>query len=241
MRAARFSVQADGNMVLYNYQNKPIWATMTNGNRGAQLAMQNDGNLVVYTSDGRPIWATMTNGGTQRTFSAARDMQKRNSGPVKPVDNLSTRNHCLFDGWCNPGNNSRGVSMYGKVKHNGVDYFAPAGTEVKAICDGKVKLAYDRANATVYNRFTIIEHTNCGNYQTVVGYYGHVNPSVAQNQTVVKGQVIGSVASWPGNDHLHFSLKTNYVSGGWGYTSDTDNPGTYGWIDPESFRRSFNW
>jgi hypothetical protein len=157
MRAARFSVQADGNMVLYNYQNKAIWATMTNGNRGAQFAMQNDGNLVVYTSDGRPIWATMTNGGTQRTFSDARDKQSRNSGPVKPVDNLSTQSHCMIGGSCAGGSASQ---------HNGVDYFTRAGSEVRAICDGEVVHAFN-SNTNIWNRFTVVKHTNCGGNQTV--------------------------------------------------------------------------
>jgi murein DD-endopeptidase MepM/ murein hydrolase activator NlpD len=228
MRAARFSIQADGNIVLYNYQNKAIWATMTNGNRGVQLVMQNDGNWVVYTNDGRAIWATMTNGGTQRTFSAARDMQNR---PVKPVDNLSTRGHCMMGGSCAGGSASQ---------HNGVDYFVGAGSEVRATCDGEVVHAYSKYTG-IWDRFTVIKHTNCGGYQTVYGYYGHINPSVSPGQTVRKGQAIGSVASWPGNDHLHFSLKTNYVANGWGYSSKYTNLGNDGWIDPESFRRNFNW
>ncbi len=84
--------QGDGNLVLYNKANAPIWATMTNGKvstklsfqvdgnivmfngsavvwapnchdkGGAKLVLQDDGNLVVYTNNNAPIWATMTNG-----------------------------------------------------------------------------------------------------------------------------------------------------------------------------------
>lgn len=84
--------QGDGNLVLKNKANTPIWATMTNGKAstkvffqtdgnfvmyngntpiwgaqchgkgGALLKLQDDGNLVVYTKDNNPIWATMTNG-----------------------------------------------------------------------------------------------------------------------------------------------------------------------------------
>jgi hypothetical protein len=87
----RVVLQSDGNLVVYDDQNKAlwasgtngkavsrcimqtdgnlviygynnaIWASNTNGNRGAYLSMQDDGNLVIYLPGGRPIWATNTN------------------------------------------------------------------------------------------------------------------------------------------------------------------------------------
>ncbi len=54
-------MQGDGNFVLYDQNNDPVWASGTAGNPGADLAVQEDGNLVVYLN-GNPLWATNTAG-----------------------------------------------------------------------------------------------------------------------------------------------------------------------------------
>jgi hypothetical protein len=53
-------MQTDGNFVVYNRNEKFVWATNTSGNPGAYLAVQNDGNVVIYTSAGKAIWSTRT-------------------------------------------------------------------------------------------------------------------------------------------------------------------------------------
>lgn len=58
----RAIVQSDGNFVLYNAANAPLWHTATNGNPGARLVMQSDGNLVIYTTVNKPLWSTGTSG-----------------------------------------------------------------------------------------------------------------------------------------------------------------------------------
>ena len=55
------AMQKDGNLVLYSL-GVSVWASDTNGKRGAWLAMQRDGNLVVYSPGGKPLWATGTDG-----------------------------------------------------------------------------------------------------------------------------------------------------------------------------------
>lgn len=57
----RLTMQYDGNLVLYNARNKPVWSSRTNGRSGTVVKMQYDGNLVLYTSNNRPLWATGTN------------------------------------------------------------------------------------------------------------------------------------------------------------------------------------
>lgn len=53
--------QPDGNFVLYNSQNVPLWNTGTQGS-GADLAvMQSDGNFVIYAGS-KPVWNTQTDG-----------------------------------------------------------------------------------------------------------------------------------------------------------------------------------
>ena len=56
-------VQVDNNLVVYDGDFKPLWASNTKGKGakgclGAKLTMQNNGNLVFYDDIGAPIWNT---------------------------------------------------------------------------------------------------------------------------------------------------------------------------------------
>lgn len=55
-------MQSDGNFVIYNWADSPVWATGTYGNPGARVDMQSDGNLVVYSGAGSPRWSSGTAG-----------------------------------------------------------------------------------------------------------------------------------------------------------------------------------
>ncbi|WP_097869500.1 mannose-binding protein [Streptomyces sp. rh34] len=55
----RMTMQPDGNLVVYNEQNKPIWAAMTFGENHRAI-FQPDGNLVIHNGDDRAIWASKT-------------------------------------------------------------------------------------------------------------------------------------------------------------------------------------
>ncbi len=57
----RLSMQADGNLVVYNSVGTGVWETGTIAS-GSYLAMQADGNLVVYNASGAPLWASNTAG-----------------------------------------------------------------------------------------------------------------------------------------------------------------------------------
>jgi hypothetical protein len=57
-RSAR--MQADGNFVLYDAANRAVWASHSAGHPGARLVLQDDGNLVVYDAYGRALWASNT-------------------------------------------------------------------------------------------------------------------------------------------------------------------------------------
>ena len=52
--------QGDGNLVLYDTNNKPLWATGTNGKPVSFVIMQGDGNLVLYDSSWKPYWDSKT-------------------------------------------------------------------------------------------------------------------------------------------------------------------------------------
>ena len=61
-RSAGFVImQHDGNFVIYDANDVPIWTSQgTFGHDGAWLIVQDDGNVVIYSSDGVPLWATNT-------------------------------------------------------------------------------------------------------------------------------------------------------------------------------------
>ncbi|MEV6618363.1 mannose-binding protein [Streptomyces sp. NPDC051051] len=57
----RMVMQTDGNLVVYNEQGKPLWASMTFGENHRAI-FQADGNLVIHNGDDRPIWASKSHG-----------------------------------------------------------------------------------------------------------------------------------------------------------------------------------
>jgi hypothetical protein len=58
----RLILQGDGNLVLYNEQWKPLWASWTVGKGGIYLVMQADGNLVIYDTNWVAVWNSRTSG-----------------------------------------------------------------------------------------------------------------------------------------------------------------------------------
>ncbi|MEV0787215.1 protein kinase [Streptomyces sp. NPDC050423] len=64
----QLGMQADGNLVLYDRQEKRVmWAAGTSG-KNNMAAFQDDGNLVIYTAAGRAIWASDPVGFTNATL-----------------------------------------------------------------------------------------------------------------------------------------------------------------------------
>lgn len=53
--------QADGNLVVYTPDKKPIWATGTQNKGGSDCIFQDDGNLCIYAGD-RYLWGSGTQG-----------------------------------------------------------------------------------------------------------------------------------------------------------------------------------
>jgi hypothetical protein len=85
--AQRLAFQSDGNVVLYDGSNRAIWATNTDG-RGRLFAFQADGNFVVYDGGGRAVYSTGTYGGQARTVRAAYDWGWR--PPVAAVSSTTS-------------------------------------------------------------------------------------------------------------------------------------------------------
>ncbi len=57
MRAA---MQGDGNFVVYNASNTPLWYTNTAGHPGSHITLQTDGNLVLYDANHVARWSSKT-------------------------------------------------------------------------------------------------------------------------------------------------------------------------------------
>ncbi len=74
-------MQADGNVVIYASDNKPVWATQTqHKSNGGKFTLQTDGNLVLYKSaDNSSLWSSETHAFFDKKFASA-DMK-----PVKAV------------------------------------------------------------------------------------------------------------------------------------------------------------
>jgi hypothetical protein len=52
----------EGDLVIFNAFNQPIWGTGTAGHPGAYAVLQTDGNFVVYGPAGHALWNTGTFG-----------------------------------------------------------------------------------------------------------------------------------------------------------------------------------
>lgn len=102
------------------------------------------------------------------------------------------------------GNFGRRRTLNGvpRSPHTGQDYTAPAGTPVKAIAGGRVRLAGD----FYYSGLTIFLDHGAG----LVSVYMHLEKTlVAEGETVAGGQVIGRVGSTgrATGPHLHLGVR----------------------------------
>lgn len=55
-------LQEDGNLVLYDQDRQPVWASGTDGQQVSDATMQADGNLVLHGPSGDAVWASDTYG-----------------------------------------------------------------------------------------------------------------------------------------------------------------------------------
>jgi hypothetical protein len=59
-RQYRLVMQGDGNLVMYNSSNQPLWASNTGGQSIKNCLMNADGNLIIYKTTGQVSWASNT-------------------------------------------------------------------------------------------------------------------------------------------------------------------------------------
>lgn len=66
----KLTLQRDGNLVLTNSSNSPVWAAGTEGEASYSLLMQTDGNLGLWTSFNNAVWSWVTGLISQPTAGA---------------------------------------------------------------------------------------------------------------------------------------------------------------------------
>jgi murein DD-endopeptidase MepM/ murein hydrolase activator NlpD len=95
------------------------------------------------------------------------------------------------------------------MKHAGLDVSATESEEVKAAADGIVVEVYTGQHAQWADAI-VIKHSS-DSFTTV---YWHVNSVVSVNDSVTKGEKIGTVANLGSNTHFHFGIRDNpFLSG----------------------------
>lgn len=110
--------------------------------------------------------------------------------------------------WSSPIANGGAISLGwhqagSKGLHKGIDMPAPVGTPISAAHDGSVSLIYDTGAC---GWVTII---TAAGLDSTFHAYQNMTPSVKLGDEVTRGQVIGSLGAFCGNEpHLHFSIET---------------------------------
>ena len=90
--------------------------------------------------------------------------------------------------------------------HNGIDYAAPTGTQIKATSDGKVAFSGWQNG---YGNLIILQHQ--GQYSTAYGHLSSFTKGLHKGQRVNQGDVIGYVGAtgMATGPHLHYEFRIN--------------------------------
>jgi len=115
--------------------------------------------------------------------------------------------------------------------HQGIDYAAPTGTPIAAVCDGKAMFAGWQGG---YGKSIIIQHNST--YSSHYGHLSHFAPGIKPGVRVKQGEIIGYVGSTglATGPHLDFRISAN---GAFINPSNLKNINTKG-LNPE-YRRMF--
>lgn len=96
-----------------------------------------------------------------------------------------------------------------KPFHGGMDFAAPADTDIFSATDGWVR---ENGNNNIYGNYVVISDDK--GWSGTLTYYAHMNEAsdFTVGTQVEKGQKIGSVGSTglSTGPHLHFEVRTNY-------------------------------
>ena len=90
--------------------------------------------------------------------------------------------------------------------HRGVDFFAPAGTPIRATADGVVDFVGSQRG---FGNMIVIRHN--GTHSTLYAHLRSFSEGVKPGVKVTQGDVIGAVGAtgWATGPHLHYEVKVN--------------------------------
>lgn len=98
------------------------------------------------------------------------------------------------------GDVTRYFGFYGKTFHNGLDFDAPPGSDIKAACSGKIKAALERGE------YGLVIEIDCGD-GAVLRCAGLASLAVSVGDSVNSGDIIGSA----GTGGLHIEMLIDGV------------------------------
>ena len=87
----RLIYQADGNLVIYDWNDRPIWHSNTWGQPAGRATYQTDGNFVVYTPPpaNKPIWAS--NNYSSESYRNKSRLVLDDNGNLRTTDNYQSQ------------------------------------------------------------------------------------------------------------------------------------------------------
>lgn len=122
-------MQTDGNMVIYNKFDQPLWWTGTQGNPGAYAVQQDDGNLVVYRGN-RALWASGIVGPSLGVIPCGITRVKTT---VQPGVNLPGNDYAAR-ALANPRASACGTMCASESQCKAWTYVAPTAANPQAMC-----------------------------------------------------------------------------------------------------------
>lgn len=133
------------------------------------------------------------------------------SSPLSPtsqwVDNFAARWY-----WEEPDADGQNKNHIGSdiALTNGGRSTVDLGTaerQVMSLCDNGTVIDAITTDSSGLTNVLLVDYPNCGGRRVRV-YYGHMHPTVSIGSVVSRQQVIGSIANWGNNSHLHLTIDT---------------------------------
>jgi beta propeller repeat protein len=110
-----------------------------------------------------------------------------------------TKEQNLMQGW---------FYNFGNKTHQGIDYYAPVGTKLVAMADGRLYSYFQPGKNFVYGRYIVLSHDN--GYKTL---YAHLNKNETPEAYKRGDTIAESGMSGTDNPHLHLEVLSPYNNG----------------------------
>ena len=191
---AQLVMQTDGNLVLYDANWKPFWATMTNGSGATRFCYQTNGNLTLYTAKNVAVWNSMTDGILSDQLNIDNITSSAPNGNGLRLTQFSQAQFGMQTVWTGAGSN-----RYAPQSQISINDSLSRGQQLVSP-NSKYKAALQAdGNFVVYNNQTgrALWHTSSYGRQTKIMYVGMLGGLVMYGGST--SDVIWSNQYWQGN------------------------------------------